>query len=124
MDFKLTEEQELIKSNIREFVLQYVEPAAAEIDANCRQPVEIFEKLGELGMMGISYPAEYGGGGEKFVTTMMVKEELARACGTPGFLHPTAMASSDIPYSLSAMKSRKNNTCQVWLKARSWVLLH
>ena len=56
MDFKLTEEQELIKSNIREFVLQHVEPVAAEIDASCRQPVEIFEKLGELGMMGISYP--------------------------------------------------------------------
>lgn len=87
MDFKLTEEQELIKSNIREFALQYVEPAAAEIDANSRQPVEIFEKLGELGMMGISYPTEYGGGGEKFVTTMMVTEELARACGSTGFLH-------------------------------------
>lgn len=87
MDFKLTEEQELIKSNIREFALQYVEPAAAEIDANSRQPVEIFEKLGELGMMGISYPTEYGGSGEKFVTTMMVTEELARACGSTGFLH-------------------------------------
>jgi butyryl-CoA dehydrogenase len=87
MDFKLTEEQELIKANIREFALQYVEPAAAEIDANSRQPVEIFEKLGELGMMGISYPTQYGGGGEKFVTTMMVTEELARACGSTGFLH-------------------------------------
>lgn len=87
MDFKLTEEQELIKSNIREFVLQHVEPVAAEIDASCRQPVEIFEKLGELGMMGISYPVEYGGGGEKFVTTMMVTEELARGCATTSFLH-------------------------------------
>ncbi|HCF51172.1 MAG TPA: acyl-CoA dehydrogenase [Syntrophomonas sp.] len=87
MDFMYSEEQELIKSNIREFVLKYVEPAAAEIDANSRQPVEIFEKLGELGMMGISYPAEYGGGGEKFVTTMMVTEELARACASTSFLH-------------------------------------
>jgi len=87
MNFMLTEEQELIKSNIREFVLKYLEPVAAEIDANSRQPVEIFEKLSELGMMGISYPTEYGGGGTDFITTMIVTEELARSCPSTGFLH-------------------------------------
>lgn len=87
MNFMLSEEQELIRSNVREFVLKYVEPIAAEIDQNSRQPVEVFEKLGELGMMGISYPAQYGGGGAEFLTTMMVTEELARACATTGFLH-------------------------------------
>ena len=87
MNFMLTEEQELIKSNIREFVLKYLEPVAAEIDANSRQPVEIFEKLADLGMMGISYPTEYGGGGTDFITTMIVTEELARSCPSTGFLH-------------------------------------
>jgi butyryl-CoA dehydrogenase len=87
MDFKLSEEQELIKSNVREFALKYIEPVAAEIDADSKQPVEIFEKLGELGMMGISYPAQYGGGGAEFLTTMLVTEELARSCATTAFLH-------------------------------------
>ncbi|HWP96317.1 MAG TPA: acyl-CoA dehydrogenase family protein [Syntrophomonadaceae bacterium] len=87
MDFKFSEEQELIRSNVREFALKYIEPVAAEIDQNSRQPVEVFEKLGELGMMGISYPTEYGGGGAEFVTTMIVTEELARACASTGFLH-------------------------------------
>ncbi len=87
MNFKLSDEQELIRSNAREFALKYVEPAAAEIDANSRQPVEIFEKLAELDMMGISYPAEYGGGGGEFLTTMLVTEELSRSCATTGFLH-------------------------------------
>lgn len=87
MNFMLSEEQELIRSNIREFVLKYLEPIAGEIDANSRQPSEIFEKLGELGMMGISYPAEYGGGGTDFLTTMLVTEELARSCASTGFLH-------------------------------------
>jgi len=87
MNFMLTEEQELIKSNIREFVLKYLEPVAAEIDANSRQPVEIFDKLADLGMMGISYPTEYGGGGTDFITTMIVTEELARSCPSTGFLH-------------------------------------
>lgn len=87
MNFKLSEEQELIRANAREFVLKYVEPVAAEIDQNSRQPVEVFEKLGELDMMGISYPTEYGGGGAEFLTAMLVTEELARACATTGFLH-------------------------------------
>ncbi|MEN6350915.1 MAG: acyl-CoA dehydrogenase family protein [Syntrophomonas sp.] len=87
MDFKLSEEQELIRSNAREFALKYIEPVAAEIDQNSRQPAEIFEKLAELDMMGISYPTEYGGGGAEFLTAMLVTEELARACASTGFLH-------------------------------------
>ncbi|MEN6462540.1 MAG: acyl-CoA dehydrogenase family protein [Syntrophomonas sp.] len=87
MDFKLSEEQELIRSNAREFALKYIEPVAAEIDQNSRQPAEIFEKLAGLDMMGISYPTEYGGGGAEFLTTMLVTEELARSCASTGFLH-------------------------------------
>ncbi len=87
MDFQLSEEQELIRGNVREFALKHIEPAAVEIDLNSRQPAEILEKLAELGMMGISYPGEYGGGGAEFVTTMIVTEELARACASTGFLH-------------------------------------
>lgn len=87
MNFKFSEEQELIRSNVREFALKYIEPVATEIDQNSRQPVEVFEKLGELGMMGISYPIEYGGGGAEFLTSMIVTEELARACASTGFLH-------------------------------------
>lgn len=87
MDFKFSEEQELIKSNVREFALKNIEPVAVEIDETARQPAEIFEKLGELGMMGISYPTEYGGGGTDFITTAMVTEELARSCANIAFLH-------------------------------------
>jgi butyryl-CoA dehydrogenase len=87
MNFKLSEEQELIRSNVREFALKYIEPVAKEIDQNSRHPVEIFEKLAELDMMGISYPTEYGGGGTEFLTSMIVTEELARACASTGFLH-------------------------------------
>lgn len=87
MNFKLSEEQELIRSNVREFALKYIEPVAAKIDQESRHPVEIFEKLAELDMMGISYPAEYGGGGGEFLTTAIVTEELARSCASTGFLH-------------------------------------
>lgn len=91
MNFKLSEEQELIRANAREFVLKYVDPAAAEIDENSRQPAEILAKLAELDMMGIPYPAEYGGSGAEFLTAMIVTEELGRACATTSFLHSYSM---------------------------------
>lgn len=87
MDFKLSEEQELIRASAREFALEYIEPVAAELDADSRYPEEILSKLGEMGMMGISYPAEYGGGGTSFLTSMLVSEEIAHACPGTGFLH-------------------------------------
>jgi butyryl-CoA dehydrogenase len=87
MNFTLTEEQELIRGNIREFTAKYLDPIATELDINSRRADEVFVKLGELGMMGISYPVEYGGGGTDFITTMIVTEELARSCSSTGFLH-------------------------------------
>ena len=49
MDFRLTEEQELIRRNIREFAGKNIDPIAAEIDENSRHPVELFRKLGDGG---------------------------------------------------------------------------
>ncbi|MGZ3598281.1 MAG: acyl-CoA dehydrogenase family protein, partial [Syntrophales bacterium] len=60
MDFKFTEEQELIRKNVREFCVKNVDPIAAEIDENSRHPAELFEKLSEGGWMGIPIPQEYG----------------------------------------------------------------
>ena len=85
MDFRLTEEQELIRKNIREFAEKHIEPIAAEIDENSRHPAELFRKLGEGGWMGIPLPAEYGGAGADFVTHTLVVEEVARACSSTGF---------------------------------------
>lgn len=85
MDFKLTEEQELIRSNIREFAVKNVDPIAAEIDENQRHPAELFKKLAEGGWMGIPIPTEYGGSGSDYLTNAIVVEELARSCASTGF---------------------------------------
>jgi alkylation response protein AidB-like acyl-CoA dehydrogenase len=80
VDFKLTEEQELIRKNMREFALKHVDPIAAEIDENERHPSEIFEKLAEGGWMGIPMPQQYGGAGSDFLTHIIAVEELCRVC--------------------------------------------
>ncbi len=85
MDFRLTEEQELIRKNIREFAQRHIDPIAQEIDENSRHPAELFQKLGEGGWMGIPLPQEYGGAGADFLTHALVVEEVARACSSTGF---------------------------------------
>jgi butyryl-CoA dehydrogenase len=85
MDFKLTEEQELIRQNMREFAEKHVDPIAVEIDENSRHPVEVFQKLAEGDWMGIPIPAEYGGAGADYLTHALVVEELSRSCSSTGF---------------------------------------
>ncbi len=85
MNFKLTEEQELIRKNIREFAEKYVEPIAAEIDENSRHPAEVFQKLAEGDWMGMPIPQEYGGAGADYVTNAIAVEELSRCCASTGF---------------------------------------
>ncbi len=85
MEFRLTEEQDLIRKNIREFAVKNIDPIAAEIDENSRHPVELFRKLGDGGWMGIPLPTEYGGSGADFMTHALVVEEVSRSCSSTGF---------------------------------------
>ena len=85
MDFRLSEEQELIRKNMQEFGERHVNSIAAEIDENSRHPTELFRKLGEDGWMGIPIPEQYGGAGSDFLTHIIAVEELSRFCSSTGF---------------------------------------
>jgi butyryl-CoA dehydrogenase len=89
MQFELTEEQQLVKANMKEFCEKYVEPVADEIDYEARFPAENMKRLAEQDMLGIPYPEEYGGAGSDYLTYVMTVEELARACAATGFLVET-----------------------------------
>ena len=78
MDFELTTEQRLLRDTVRDFAQQEIAPVAEELDREKRFPYEIVEKLGGLGLMGIPFPAEYGGGGADTLTYALAIEELAR----------------------------------------------
>ena len=63
---------------MRDFAENEVRPVAEELDREKRFPYEIVAKLGELGLMGIPYPQEYGGGGADNLSYAIAVEELAR----------------------------------------------
>jgi short-chain 2-methylacyl-CoA dehydrogenase len=78
VNFELTDEQQSIRRLVRDFAEREVRPVAEELDREKRFPYEIVEKLGELGLMGIPYPEEYGGGGTDTLSYTIAVEELAR----------------------------------------------
>jgi short-chain 2-methylacyl-CoA dehydrogenase len=78
MEFELTDEQRDVRRLVRDFAEQEVGPVAEELDRDKRFPYEIVRQLGELGLMGIPYPEEYGGGGADTLSYALAIEELAR----------------------------------------------
>jgi butyryl-CoA dehydrogenase len=98
VDFKLTEEQELVRANIREFVQEYLDPIAVKIDEESLYPADVIAKLAEMGWMGMPYPEEYGGAGTDFLTYTIVVEEISRSCAATGFTFSchTALGSGPI----------------------------
>ena len=82
MNFHFNEEEQEILDMLKDFAEKEVAPIAAEIDENERFPEETWHKLADMGMMGVSFPEEYGGAGLSYLTYIGVCEELAKHCAT------------------------------------------
>ena len=78
MDFALTEEQELFRKSVRDFVEKEVIPVAREIDERGEFPMALFRRCGEFGYFGLRYPESAGGMGADFTTFCLMAEEIAR----------------------------------------------
>jgi short-chain 2-methylacyl-CoA dehydrogenase len=78
VNFDLTTEQQDVRRLVRDFAEGEVRPVAEELDRTKSFPYEIVRKLGELGLMGIPYPEEYGGGGADNLSYAIAIEELTR----------------------------------------------
>lgn len=82
--FVLTEEQEQLRREIREFAAREVTPNVARWDESSEFPADAIRKLGEMGMLGIIFPPEYGGAGLGYVDYVLALEELSAADGSLG----------------------------------------
>lgn len=81
--FNPTSEHKMIRETVRAFVESEVEPQALEHDRQERFNLPLFRKLGELGLLGITVPEEYGGAGQDAVSAVIVHEEISAS--DPGF---------------------------------------
>ncbi|ARF14832.1 acyl-CoA dehydrogenase [Sporosarcina ureae] len=84
MDFKLSEEHEMIRKMVRDFAQKEVAPTAAQRDEDETFDMDIFHKMAELGLTGIPWPEEYGGIGSDYLAYVIAVEELSRVCASTG----------------------------------------
>ncbi|ELZ60321.1 MULTISPECIES: acyl-CoA dehydrogenase [Haloferax] len=84
MDFALTAEQKQIKEMVSEFVDEEVKPRAAEIDETDEFPADLVAEMGQLGLMGMPFPEEYGGAGLDYHSYAIGLEEISRGSGGLG----------------------------------------
>src|SRR3954468_23230398 len=78
MLFDLSDDHRLIQQTVRDFANNEVAPVAEQLDREKRFPYEIVAKLGDLGLMGIPFPEEYGGSGGDSLAHALAVEELTR----------------------------------------------
>lgn len=107
MNFELTQEQQMIQKMIREFADEEVAPSALERDNNKEFPLAIMKKLGELGMMGLPFSEEYGGGGADTISFAIVVEELSRACGSTGITYSAHISLGGAPIHMFGTEEQK-----------------
>jgi alkylation response protein AidB-like acyl-CoA dehydrogenase len=78
LSFDLGDEHQLVRDTVRQFALEKVAPVAEELDREKRFPYELVAELAELGLMGMTIPEEYGGGGTDTLAYALAIEELTR----------------------------------------------
>lgn len=86
MLFKTTEEHEALRKQVRDFVEAEVKPIAFSLDQNSEFPEDAVKKMGEMGLMGLPFPEEYGGAGKDIISYAIAVEELSRVDGGTGVI--------------------------------------
>lgn len=97
----------MIRKLIRDFAETEVAPGADERDRKSEFPKEIFEKLAKLGIMGLPFPEQYGGGGADTVSFAIAVEELSRVCASTGITYSAHISLGGAPIHLFGTHEQK-----------------
>ncbi|MED3645509.1 acyl-CoA dehydrogenase [Halalkalibacterium halodurans] len=97
MNFELTKEQQMVRDMVRDFAENEIAPNAIHYDKTAQFPEDVFTKMGELGLLGIPFPEEYGGSGGDTISYALAVEEVGRACGGTGLSYAAAVSLGASP---------------------------
>lgn len=82
IEFSFTEEQQMLREMVRDFTNKEIKPIAKKIDEEEKIPEELIQKIADLGLLGASFPVEYGGGGFGEIGYCIIQEEISRGCSS------------------------------------------
>jgi alkylation response protein AidB-like acyl-CoA dehydrogenase len=111
MDFELNEEQRMVRDMVRDFAQKEIAPRAAVVDKTEEFPAENIRQMAELGLLGLPYSEEYGGGGGDYLSYAIAVEEIARACGSTALIYAAHVSLGCGPIYSFGNKEQK----QEWL---------
>ena len=100
MNFELTREQTMIQKMVRDFANEVIQPRAIETDVQAKFPADILKEMGELGLMSIPFPEEYGGSNGDTISYVIAAEEIARVCASTAlsYVATVSLGASPIYY--------------------------
>jgi alkylation response protein AidB-like acyl-CoA dehydrogenase len=107
MNFELTDEQKMIQEMARKFAEREIRPVAAEFDRTHAHPAEICAKMGELGLMGVTIPEEYGGAAMDYVCYALAMIEISKACASCGVIMSVCNSLYNFPVYAYGTKEQK-----------------
>jgi butyryl-CoA dehydrogenase len=107
MDFALSDEQQMIRNLCRDFAEAEIKPYAEEMDRTTAFPYEIVRKMGELGLLGLPFPEEYGGAGADFLAYCIALEEIGRGDAAVGITMEAHTSLGSTPFFLYGTEEQK-----------------
>lgn len=109
MDFKLTEQQQLIQNMTRNFAEGELKPIVVDYDERGEFPLDAYKKMGEMGLIGLPYPKEYGGSGGDYLSYALAVEEISKISGAMGISYSvvTSLCSGAIYYFATEEQKKK-----------------
>ncbi len=84
LQFDLGEDVSMLRDSVRAFASEQIAPRAAEIDRSDQFPSDLWRKLGDLGVLGVTVEEQYGGAGMGYIAHMIAMEEISRASASVG----------------------------------------
>lgn len=102
-----TEDHHAIREAVRDFATKEIAPNAQAVDREARFPIATFKKLGELDLLGLTIPSEYGGAGMDYRSYAIAVEEIARACGSTGLSYAAHCSLGTTPIYLFGNDAQK-----------------
>ena len=119
MDFRLTDDQQMIRDSVRDFAQNEIVPRAAEIDKTGEFPLDILGKMSDLGLMGLPIAEEYGGAGSDYTSYCLALEEITRACGSTGLTYEAHISLGCMPIYLFGTEEQKRKYLPVLCSGES-----
>ncbi|MBF6589171.1 MAG: acyl-CoA dehydrogenase family protein [Ktedonobacterales bacterium] len=107
MDFSLSDEQRMIRDMCRDFADSVIRPRAEEMDRTGAFPYDIVRQMGELGLLGLPFPEEYGGAGADFLSYCLALEEIGRGDAAVGITMEAHTSLGASPFYLFGSEEQK-----------------